>query len=77
MALVFDLNTGKFCDDAPQFRPPEPALRHEPEQAEHTAVDTGLMENIQPSTAAAESMPTTLAGTDAAQFIRTMERKGC
>lgn len=76
MALVFDLNTGTFCEDTSGSNQPEQHQPIKPHEVDEPGLDLALMENTLSSTGLVDSMPADLVGTDAVQFISTMQRKG-
>ena len=75
MALIFDLNTGRICEDDPVFSSPESPRTIETQPLEQADLELALIENTLPSTALAEPIPAERANTNAAQFLRRMERK--
>ncbi len=76
MALVFDLNTGTFCEDTLVSSPPERHQSLKPHQVDEPGLDLALTENTLASTGLIDSMPADLVGTDAVKFISTMQQKG-
>ncbi len=75
MALVFDLNTGTFCEDTSVSSPPKQHQSLKPHPADEPGLDLALSESTLHSTGLVDSMPADLVGTDAVQFISTMQRK--
>ncbi|MEE8428131.1 MAG: hypothetical protein V3S33_01325 [Gammaproteobacteria bacterium] len=76
MALVFDLNTGTFCEDTSVSRPPKQNQPLKPPQADKPGLDLAITENTLASTEFVDLIPADLVGTDAVQFISMMQRKG-
>ena len=76
MALVFDLNTGRFDEEIPTSKSREkhhaPALR----QSRESGLGLALTESPQPATLVADPNLANLASVDANHFIRSMEQKG-
>ena len=76
MALVFDLNTGRFDKEIPTSKSREnhyaPALR----QSGESGLGLALTESTQPATLIADPILANLASVDANHFIRRMEHKG-
>ena len=75
MALIFDLNTGKFCEDAPDSKSLEPNQFADPLLFEEPALDLALVEHTLPASTQVQAVPADLTGTDASTFICKMERK--